>query len=94
MLVLILINFKRGKNYGTIIIDDLHKVGNGEGLGGTHAYVINNKNIDKIIKQTEYIDKTIDMKIQFLADQKNLNVICTYPYYVNYIDSPSTIAEF
>ena len=81
------------KNFGTVIIDDLHKIGNGEGLGGTHAYVINNKNIDKIIKETEYIDKTIDMKIQFLADQKKLNVICTYPYYVKYIDTPSTIAE-
>uniref|UniRef100_A0A6C0D3Z9 Glycosyl transferase family 25 domain-containing protein n=1 Tax=viral metagenome TaxID=1070528 RepID=A0A6C0D3Z9_9ZZZZ len=90
--IMFLGNHHWDKNYGTLIVDNLYKVGNGEGLGGTHGYVINNKNVDKIIKETEYIDKTIDMKIQFLADQKKLNIICTYPYYVKYIDTHSTIA--
>ncbi len=80
------------KSHGILIIDDLYKVGNGEGLGGTHAYVINNKNIDKIIKNTSNIDKQIDVKIQSLADEGNLTIIKTFPYYVNTIDLPSTIA--
>lgn len=89
--IMFLGNHHWDKNYGTLIVDDLYKVGNDEGLGGTHAYVINNKNIDKIMKEIEYIDKTIDMKIQFLADNNKLNVISTFPYYVKYIDTPSTI---
>lgn len=78
--------------HGDLIIDDLYKIGNYEGLGGTHAYVINNKNIDKLIKETSNIDEPIDVKIQKMADEGKLNVIKTYPYYVNTIDSPSTIA--
>ena len=85
-------NHSWNQSHGILIVDDLYKVGNGEGLGGTHAYVINNKNIDKIIKETSNIDRQIDVKIQFLADQNKLTVIKTYPYYVNTIDSASTIA--
>jgi hypothetical protein len=47
--------------------------------------------ISLFIRYDNNIDKTIDMKIQFLADQKKINGICTYPYYVKYIDTPSTI---
>jgi glycosyl transferase family 25 len=78
--------------HGNLILDDLYKIGNSEGLGGTHAYVINNKNIDKLINETSNIDEPIDVKIQKMADEGKLNVIKTYPYYVNTIDSPSTIA--
>jgi GR25 family glycosyltransferase involved in LPS biosynthesis len=75
---------------GTLIIDDLYKIKN-EYLAGTHAYVINNKNIDKIIKETTIIDCAIDVKIKILAKNDKLNVIKIYPDYVNVIASPSTI---
>jgi GR25 family glycosyltransferase involved in LPS biosynthesis len=84
-------NHKWNKKHGSLIIDDLYKIGNNEGLGGTHAYVINNKNIDKIIENTKVIDMAIDVKIQRLADEKKINVIKTYPYYVNTDDLTSTI---
>jgi GR25 family glycosyltransferase involved in LPS biosynthesis len=81
------------EKHGSFIVDDLYKVGNHEGLGGTHAYVINNKNIDKIIQETSLIDRQIDVKIQHLANEGKLNVIKTYPYYVNTIEVESTIAD-
>lgn len=79
------------KDHGTLIVDDLYKIGSNGETGGTHAYVINNKNIDKILKETEIIDGVIDGKIQNLASTGKLHVVKTYPYYVNYIDAGSTI---
>jgi GR25 family glycosyltransferase involved in LPS biosynthesis len=85
-------NHPWNESHGNNIIDDLYKVGNNEGLGGTHSYVINNKNIDKIIQEFSIIDRQIDMNIQHLANEGKINVIKTYPYYVTTIESPSTIA--
>jgi glycosyl transferase family 25 len=79
------------KNHGTLIIDNLYKIDSNGETGGTHAYVINNKNINKILKETEIIDGVIDGKIQNLASTGKLNVVKIYPYYVNYINARSTI---
>lgn len=89
--IMFLGNHLNNNIHGELIIDDLYKIGNNENLEGTQAYVINNKNIDKIIEHTTYIEYPIDVQIQKMADNKKLNVFKTYPYYVNVIDTPSTI---
>jgi hypothetical protein len=45
------------------------------------------------LKNLEIIDHTIDLKIQHVADEGKLNVVSTFPYYVNYNNSKSTIDE-
>lgn len=91
--IMFLGNHTWNENHGTPIVDDLYKVGKNEGLGGCHGYVINNKNKNKILKELAIIDDTIDLKIQHVADEGKLNVVSTFPYYINYNDSKSTIDE-
>ena len=80
------------KNRGKNLKDDIYYVNHNRNLWGTHAYLINNKNIDKIIKYTKIIDKPIDVKLQYLDKQKNLNIFVLYPTIVNpNKELPSTI---
>lgn len=80
------------KNRGKNLKDDIYYVNHNRNLWGTHAYLINNKNIDKIIKYTKIIDKPIDIKLQYLDKQKNLNIFVFYPTIVNpNKELPSTI---
>lgn len=71
------------KNRGKILKNDIYYVNHNRNLWGTHAYLINNKNIDKIIKYTKIIDKPIDVKLQYLDKEKNLNIFVLYPTIVN-----------
>jgi len=91
--IMFLGNHSWNENHGTLIVDNLYKVGKNEGLGGCHGYIINNKNKNKILKNLEIIDDTIDLKIQHVADEGKLNVVSTFPYYVDYNNSKSTIDE-
>jgi GR25 family glycosyltransferase involved in LPS biosynthesis len=64
-------------NNGENIIDNIYYT---TGISWqTHAYVINNKNINKIIEKTKYIDNLIDVKIFKNGNKKELNVIRLYP---------------
>jgi len=90
--ILYLGNHEWNENHGTHIVDNLYKVGNGEGLGGTQGYVVRNKNIKKIINGTKKIDLTIDVKIQKMANDGVINVVSIYPYYVGQGAQPSEIA--
>ena len=78
-------------NHGTLIKDNIYKLGNNEELHGTQGYIVNNKNIHKIIQYTRNITKPIDKKIQTLADDKQLNVFSIYPYYVGQGNQTSII---
>uniref|UniRef100_A0A6C0JIW8 Glycosyl transferase family 25 domain-containing protein n=1 Tax=viral metagenome TaxID=1070528 RepID=A0A6C0JIW8_9ZZZZ len=80
-------------NHGELVVKDIYKVGNNEFLYGTQGYIVNNKNIDKIIDKTKNITITIDDKIQQLANDKQLNVFSTFPYYVGAGEEPTIIAE-
>ena len=91
--VLFLGNYDYNNNHGNLIMDNIYQVGNGEELHGLQGYVVNNKNIDKIINVTSDISITIDDKIQQLADAKKLNVFSIYPYYVVQGKQPTYIAE-
>jgi GR25 family glycosyltransferase involved in LPS biosynthesis len=78
-------------NHGTLIKDNIYKLGNNEELHGTQGYIVNNKNIHKIIQYTKNITQPIDKKIQTLSDHKKLNVFAIYPYYVGQGKIPSVI---
>ena len=90
--IIFLGNHNNNTNHGTLIVDNIYKIGNDEGLGGTQGYIINNKNINKILKHMSPIDYPIDVKIQQTANIKTLNVFSIYPYYVDQGTITSTIA--
>jgi GR25 family glycosyltransferase involved in LPS biosynthesis len=69
-------------NYGENIIDNLHYVNPKQNLFGTHAYVINNKNIDKIIDNVKIIKRPIDVIIHDIGKNHIFNIVIMYPYTV------------
>lgn len=69
-------------NYGEHIIDNLYYVNPKQHLFGTHAYVINNKKIDKIIDNVKLIKRPIDVAIQDLSNNHIFTIIIMYPYTV------------
>ena len=66
-------------NYGENIIDNLYKVNPKKRLWGLYGYLINNKNIDKIIDKTKKIDRPIDVIIEYLSYNNVFNTIIMYP---------------
>jgi hypothetical protein len=66
-------------NHGELIVDNIYKANDNQQLFGTHCYLVNNKNIDKIIDSTKIIDYAIDAKIHILSKKKELNVLVVYP---------------
>lgn len=61
---------------------------------GTFAYLINNKNINKIISLTKLIDAPIDNKLDTLIKNNLLNAFVVYPNLINYIaESKSNIMD-
>ena len=57
-------------NYAKNVQDNIYNIDNSNKLFGTHGYVVNNKNIDKIIDKTKIIDRPIDIMIQDLSYKK------------------------
>ncbi len=74
-------------NYGINIFDNLYNIDNNNVLYGTYGYLINNKNIDKIINKTSKIDRPIDEIIQNLSYDKTFDTIIMHPHLINHIDS-------
>ena len=66
-------------NYGENIIDNLYQVNSKKRLCGLYGYLINNKNIDKIIDKTKKIDRPIDVIIEYLSYNNVFNTIIMYP---------------
>jgi GR25 family glycosyltransferase involved in LPS biosynthesis len=67
-------------SYGEHIVDNIHYITkNTNGLAGTHSILINNKNINKIIEHTKYIDNPIDWKIGNLANENKLTILILNP---------------
>jgi GR25 family glycosyltransferase involved in LPS biosynthesis len=58
---------------------------------GTHGYLINNKNIDKIIKKLSFIDCIIDVQIFRKGENKELNVARIDPVIIDTGDFYSEI---
>lgn len=66
-------------NHGENIADNLYYLDKNINLWGTHAYIINNKNIDKIINELNTIKIPIDTSIEKLSFENVFNTITIYP---------------
>jgi len=66
-------------NHGKNIQDNIYYLDNTVSLSGTHAYIVNNKNINRIIEKIKKITNPIDTKIQKLSYKKIINSILIYP---------------
>jgi GR25 family glycosyltransferase involved in LPS biosynthesis len=66
-------------NHGENISDNLYYLDKNINLWGTHAYIINNKNIDKIIDKLNIIRIPIDNSIEKLSFDNVFNTITIYP---------------
>lgn len=89
--VIFLGNHDYNHNHGTLIKNNIYKIGHNEGLHGTQGYIVNNNNIHKLIENTNDITDPIDNKIQRLANENKMNVFAIYPYYVGEGKIPSVI---
>lgn len=69
-------------NYGKNIQDNIYFLDKANNLSGTHGYIINNKNINKIIEKIKKIKTPIDTTIQELSYKNLLNTIVINPYLV------------
>jgi GR25 family glycosyltransferase involved in LPS biosynthesis len=81
------LNDNHGKNFK----DDIFYIDTNYYLTGTHAYIINNKNIDKIYRNLLTINYAIDNKYKDLINQNVLNAYIIYPVIVGLTNVNSTI---
>ena len=81
------------KNRGELIVNNIYKISYDTPLYGTHAYIINNKNINKIVNELKYINGLFDVKIQDLSRDGKLNVYVIYPTIVDPLGIESTIQK-
>ena len=80
-------------NKGEQVIDTIYKIDRSVPLWGTHAYIVNNKNIKKIIYHVQRMDRPIDIMYESLGNAGKLNVFVVHPTLVNQqpAELPSTI---
>jgi GR25 family glycosyltransferase involved in LPS biosynthesis len=81
------LNDNHGKNYK----DNIYYIDINYYLTGTHAYIINNKHINKIYKNLLKINNAIDNKYKDLINNNILNAYIIYPVIIGLSDIKSTI---
>lgn len=59
----------------------------------THGYLVNNKHIDKILTEMQYIDNIVDVQIFKKAGENKLNVLRLHPTIVKQADYGSSIRQ-
>jgi len=70
-------------NRGESIIDNIYYIDYDGSLIGMHGYLINNKNIKKIIDSFGIIDKPVDLEIERLSKTNVINTLVLNPDIVN-----------
>jgi glycosyl transferase family 25 len=81
-------------NHNEHVLNNVYTINNNELLIGCYSYLINNKNINKIIENTNFIDMPIDTKLNNLSKSNKINIMLLYPVIVNpYGSSYSTIVD-
>lgn len=70
-------------NYSNLYKNNIYYINSQKPLWGTHAYLINNKNIKKVYNSLLNMDKAIDNKIKENFNNKILNGLVIYPILVN-----------
>lgn len=81
-------------NHGEHIVDDIYKIDKGNWMWGTHAYLVNNENIDHIVDNMKRMTSAIDDMYETNAKMEILNICLIYPIMVDQIRGdiiPSTI---
>ena len=71
-------------NVGLQYKENIYHIDKNKKTVGTFAYIINNKNIDKIISLTKLIDESIDIKLNNLIVSNLLNAYVVYPNVISY----------
>jgi GR25 family glycosyltransferase involved in LPS biosynthesis len=66
-------------NHKTQVIDNIYTVDENNVCTGTHALLINNKNVEKLYKSNCNIIHAIDFQYKINIDNKNLNGLTIYP---------------
>ena len=83
-------------NHGDLIEDNVYSIDINNVVYGTHAILVNNQNISKIIDKTKFIHLPIDAKFTDLIHNKELDAYVIYPHIVNqqFDTLDSTISGF
>ena len=80
-------------NYGSNYKDNIYNIAKNKIMWGTHAYLVNNKNINKIYTNLLLLDEPIDVKYKQLYNDNKLNNYVIYPIIVSIINDKSTIQK-
>lgn len=70
-------------NHGEQIINDIYTINKSEYLWGTHAYIVNNKSVEKIYNSLLNINIAIDNKLKYNIDNNILKGYVIYPILVS-----------
>jgi GR25 family glycosyltransferase involved in LPS biosynthesis len=83
-------------NKGDPVVDTVYKQNKGQDLWGTHAYIVNNKHLAKILDGINVMDRPIDNQYDILGRQDKLINLMIDPAMVNQqVDTlGSTIGDF
>jgi GR25 family glycosyltransferase involved in LPS biosynthesis len=71
-------------DFNNKITENIFKIDTNKNTIGTFAYLINNKNIDKLIELIKIIDSPIDVKLDNLIKNNFINAYVIYPNLVSY----------
>ena len=73
-------------NHSDVILkDNIYNIDKNKFTIGTFAYIVNNKNINKIIELTKIIESPIDNKLDTLIKNNKINAYVVYPNLINYL---------
>ena len=81
---------------GSQVVDNIYHVDDEGDLWGTHGYLVNNAQVNKILSNISFINMAIDNKYEVLANTKQLEVLVIEPTLVNQQPAvfASTINDF
>lgn len=68
-------------NKGTCIVKNIYTMDTSSPVTGTHAYIVNNANINKIYQSTLYPIGPIDYQYEICIKNNTINAVVTYPYF-------------
>jgi len=69
-------------NKGELIINNIYKQNMNQDLFGTYAYLVNNKNIPKILNAIKIMDTPIDVQYQVQGQRNALTILMVHPVIV------------
>lgn len=72
-------------NIGSQVKNNIYSIDKNKYTIGNFAYIVNNKNINKLITLIKPIDSPIDNKIDTLIKNDKLNCMVVYPNIINYM---------